>query len=78
METSRRGAPMTQVEKAFTAAQALLDLEGVVGVGQGERESGACVLVFVATRTPRLEVAIPTKILGIPVDIRDAGAFIAY
>ena len=72
------GAPRTQVEKAFSAAQALLDIEGVVGVGQGEWESGACVVVFVAMRTPRLEVAIPTRILGIPVDIRDAGAFIAY
>jgi hypothetical protein len=71
-------APRTQVEKACTAAQALLDIEGVVGVGKGEWESGACVVVFVAMRTPRLEVAIPARILGIPVAIRDAGAFIAY
>jgi len=67
-------ATMTLVEKAFTAAQALLDFEGVVGVGAGEREGGACVLVFVAARTPRLEVAIPPRILGVPVELREAGA----
>jgi len=69
---------MTQIEKALTAAQALLDIEGVVGVGQGERESGACVVVFVAARTPRLAVAIPKQILGVPVDVRDTGPLTAH
>ena len=69
---------MNQVEKALAAAQALLDIAGVVGVGEGERDGGACVVVFVAIRTPRLEVAIPAKILGIPVEIREGGAFIAF
>ena len=67
---------MTLVEKAFAAAQALLDFEGVVGVGTGERDGGACVVVFVAARTPRLEAAIPARILGVPVELHEAGAIL--
>jgi len=69
---------MSQIEKALAAAQALLDLEGVVGVGEGERESGACVVVFVAVRTPRLAAAIPKEILGVPVDVRETGTATAH
>jgi len=69
---------MSQIEKALAAAQALLDIEGVVGVGQGERESGACVVVFVAARTPRLAAAIPNEILGVPVDVRETGTLTAH
>jgi hypothetical protein len=69
---------MSQIEKALTAAQALLDIEGVVGVGQGERESGACVVVFVAARTPRLAAAIPKEILGVPVDVRETGTLTTH
>jgi hypothetical protein len=67
-----------QVEKALAAARALVDVAGVVGVGQGERESGACVVVLVAARTPRLVAAIPKQILGVPVDIRETGPFFAH
>jgi len=69
---------MSQIEKALAAAQALLDIEGVVGVGEGERESGACVVVFVAARTPRLAAAIPKQILGVPVDVRESGTPTAH
>jgi len=69
---------MTKTDKAFTAAHALLDFEGVVGLGKGERESGACVVVFVAARTPRLEAAIPPRILGVPVELHEVGGFITY
>lgn len=69
---------MSQIEKALAAAQALLDLEGVVGVGEGETESGACVVVFVAARTPRLAATIPKEILGVPVDVRETGTLTAH
>ena len=62
--------PKSPIERALAAAQALLDIQGVVGVGQGERESGACVVVFVAGRTPRLAATIPREILGVPVEVR--------
>jgi hypothetical protein len=48
----------------------MLDIQGIVGVGQGERESGPCVVVFVAARTPRLAATIPKQILGVPVEVR--------
>ena len=65
---------MSEVDKALAAARGLLDIAGVVGVGLGERESGACVVVFVAARTPRLVAALPKQILGIPVTIRETRA----
>jgi hypothetical protein len=68
---------MSQIDKALAAAQSLLDVDGVVGVGEGEREGKACVVVFVTARTPRLEAAIPKQILGVPTDIRESGTFVA-
>jgi hypothetical protein len=65
---------MSDVDKALAAARGLLDIAGVVGVGLGERESGACVVVFVAARTPRLVAALPKQILGVPVTIRETRA----
>jgi hypothetical protein len=62
---------LSQVDKAMAAARGLLDIAGVVGVGLGERESGACVVVFVAARTPRLVAALPKEILGVPVAVRE-------
>ena len=63
-------ASLSEVDKALAAARGLLDIAGVVGVGVGERESGACVVVFVAARTPRLVAALPKQIQGLPVTIR--------
>ena len=65
---------MSEVDKALAAARGLLDIAGVVGVGLGERESGACVVVFVAARTPRLVATLPKEILGLPVTIRETRA----
>jgi hypothetical protein len=62
---------MSEVDKALAAARGLLHIAGVVGVGLGERESGACVGVFVAARTPRLVAALPKQIRGLPVTIRE-------
>jgi len=61
---------LSPIDRALAAARGLLHIAGVVGVGEGERESGACVVVFVAARTPRLVAAIPKQILGVPVVIR--------
>ena len=74
---------MSPVDQALAAARGLLDLAGVVGVGQGQqggqggkggKESGACVVVLVAARTPRLVAALPKQILGVPVTIREIQA----
>jgi hypothetical protein len=69
-----RNTVMSEVDKALAAARGLLEIAGVVGVGLGERESGACVVVFVAARTPRLVAALPQQILGVPVVIRETRA----
>jgi hypothetical protein len=74
------GEEMSPVDQALAAARGLLDLAGVVGVGQGQqggksgKESGACVVVLVAARTPRLVAALPKQILGVPVAIREIRA----
>ena len=74
---------MSPVDQALAAARGLLDLAGVVGEGQGQqggksgksgKGSGACVVVLVAARTPRLVAALPTHILGVPVAIRELRA----
>ena len=80
------GEEMSRVDQALAAARGLLDLAGVVGVGQGQQggksgqggqggqESGACVVVLVAARTPRLVAALPKQILGVPVAVRELRA----
>ena len=64
---------MSKISEAMEAAQSLLEIDGVVGVGEGEAGGQPCVLVFVTHRRPELEKKIPRAIKGVPVEIRDSG-----
>ncbi len=68
---------MSQLQEAVEAAQALLEIEGVVGVGEGRMGDQECVVVFVEGRTPEIEERLPREIKGVPVDIRESGTISA-
>ena len=57
------------------AADSLMALPGVVGVGQGECDGSACIQVLVAESTPELLKRIPPEIEGYPVAVAETGEF---
>ena len=57
------------------AADNLMALPGVVGVGQGECDGSACIQVLVAESTPELLKRIPPEIEGYPVAVAETGEF---
>jgi hypothetical protein len=55
-------------------APQLMEIEGVVGVGQGLTDSGEdCLKVLVVADTPELRRRIPTSLEGYPVVLRPTG-----
>jgi len=59
--------------QALAEAAQWMDLEGVVGIGQGKTDEKDCILVFVAVKTPEIEKAIPPEYGGYPVRIEETG-----
>ena len=65
-------ATIEQVLDAHTSI--LMDIPGVVGVGQSEAEDGRdCILVMVAHETPELSAQIPSSLDGFPIVIEVTG-----
>jgi hypothetical protein len=62
---------MAEIDEALDEAQAWLDEEGVVGVGQGE-ENGTPVLDVWVT-SPEAAERLPRSLHGVPVRVRDSG-----
>ena len=67
---------VTQVLERHT--DRLMALKGVVGTAEGECEGQPCILVLVERATPALRQAIPPKLDGISVEIRETGRIDAY
>ena len=53
----------------------LMDLSGVVGIGQGEYEGEACIKVFVAKMSHELSEKIPPLLDGYRVRVEETGEF---
>lgn len=51
----------------------LRSIEGVVGVGVGERDGVPCINVYIERDDPNIRAAIPSVIEGIPVSILESG-----
>ena len=62
------------IEAAVVAAEELLEIEGVHGVGQGASDGAPCVLVMVANLSDEARSAIPEQIAGFPVKLHDLGS----
>ena len=56
----------------------LLKIEGVQGVGIGEKMGKTVIKVYVIKKTETLQKKIPAQIEGYPVDIEVTGEFQAY
>jgi hypothetical protein len=65
------------LKAAIAAAESLMDIDGVVGVGEGRKDGKDCVVVFVEVATPELLAKLPKSVKGFPVDVRDSGPFTA-
>jgi hypothetical protein len=51
----------------------LMALPGVVGTAEGLCGGRPCILVLVVRKTSELARAIPSKLEGVPVEIRETG-----
>jgi hypothetical protein len=78
------GLPANQVAAQSTSARtieqtikahidALMEVSGVVGVGQGLLENTPCIKVFVVEITPELQRQIPKMLDGHPVVVEEIG-----
>ncbi len=71
--------PQKSIEDVLAAnTKDLMEIEGVVGVGQGKCNDQPCIRVFVAEITPEIEEKIPDQLEGYPVDIEETGGFRAF
>lgn len=70
--------PEPRMRRALDEASALLDVEGIEGVGEGETADGEpCVQVMVSVRTAEVERHIPASIEDFPVEVVETGTFMA-
>jgi len=50
-----------------------MDINGVEGIGQGKVDDKDSILVFVNTKTPEIEKAIPPEFKGFTVRVEESG-----
>jgi len=63
----------TSFEKALEEAQSSwMELDGVEGVGQGERNGQPCIQVLISQRTDDVR-QIPSSFRGHPVEVVESG-----
>lgn len=66
-------------EAARAEAERLIDLTGVVGVGEGTDQQGvACIVLMVDVLTSDLQSQIPKSLHGVPLEIEEIGIPHAY
>lgn len=49
-----------------------MDVNGVQRIGQGKVDEKDCILVFVRTKTPEIEKAIPPEFKDLTVQVRES------
>ena len=64
---------MTSLNEAREAAQELLNIEGVVGIAEGEQGGRACLIILVDRPTDTIGTQLPTSLHGVPVEVRAVG-----
>jgi hypothetical protein len=73
-ETAVPSKTIQEVLKEHT--KTLMDIPGVVGVGQGLTDDDRdCIKVFVASMTPEVKQQVPKTLNGYPVQIEVTGEF---
>jgi len=66
-------------EAARADAERLIDVTGVVGVGEGtDAEGAACIVLMVDALTLELQSQVPRSLHGIPVVVEEIGIPRAY
>lgn len=66
---------MTSMDDVMESARQLMDLDGVVGVGEGIQDGRPCVVVFVNPPGTALAAKLPRDIQGVPVVVEESGPF---
>ena len=63
--------PLAQVLQEH--ADALLQVNGVVGVAEGQSRGKPCILILVASLTPQLRQSLPKSLDGYKVKVQETG-----
>ncbi len=59
------------IQEVIDEASQWLDIEGVEGVAQGQKDGLDCIQVLVSCRVEDLKQCIPTEFQGYPVVVQD-------
>jgi hypothetical protein len=74
LDDGEKNMPTKTIEEVLKEhTNALMDIEGVAGVGQGLSDGKDCIKVFVIAKTPELEEKVPDEIEGYLVEMVVSG-----
>ena len=66
-----------KIQEAVDEASGWLELDGVEGVAQGEKDGKECVIVLASRPASELSAVIPKTFKGFPVIIEESGIITA-
>lgn len=66
-----------KIQEAIDEASGWMELDGVEGVAQGEKDGKECVMVLVSCPPSELSALIPKNFKGFPVIIEESGIITA-
>ena len=62
---------MSQVLEKYTLSW--MQIEGVIGTGEGEKKGKPCIFILVQKKTPALLKQLPKSVEGYPVVLKEVG-----
>jgi hypothetical protein len=65
----------SKILEALDDASRWMDIDGVEGVGQGEKDARECIIVYVSRPSSEFASQIPKEFKGFPVIIQESGQF---
>ena len=71
-DSARSHMTISQVLEKYTLPW--MQMEGVIGTGEGEKNGKPCVLILVKKKTPGLMKQLPKSVEGYPVVLKEVGA----
>lgn len=76
MGTRKKSLTIFDAKKKYQME--LMKIDGVVGVGIGEKKGKECITLYVSSQSEELKKQIPKTLEGFPVVTQYTGEFSAY